>query len=207
MRLAHLQQPGAPQRGVDGDVAGRPGDPRPLRSGSAVRAIVLRGAGDKAFVSGLDISEFETAFSSSATAVGIEAMSAHACARIEAAAKPAVAMINGFCLGAGIQIASSCDLRIATDTAMLAIPAARLGVGYPASSINRWWRWSVRVAVCAARRLDDHRLLRFNHRCRGPSRRLTSCQFSGGARWPDASKSCVNFHTGVHHQVDYVTGE
>jgi enoyl-CoA hydratase/carnithine racemase len=103
----------------------------------AIRVIVLRGAGEKAFVSGLDISEFETAFSSSAMAVGIEAMSARACARIEAAAKPTVAMINGFCMGAGIQIASSCDLRVAADSAVLAIPAARLGVGYPADSIHR----------------------------------------------------------------------
>ena len=103
----------------------------------AIRVIVLRGAGDKAFVSGLDISEFETAFSSSATAVGIEEMSARACARIEASTKPTVAMINGFCMGAGIQIASSCDLRVAAETAVLAIPAARLGVGYPAASINR----------------------------------------------------------------------
>ena len=103
----------------------------------AIRVIVLRGAGDKAFVSGLDISEFETAFSSSAAAVGIEEMSAHACARIEASAKPTVAMVNGFCMGAGIQIASSCDLCVAADTAVLAIPAARLGVGYPAASINR----------------------------------------------------------------------
>jgi enoyl-CoA hydratase/carnithine racemase len=93
----------------------------------AIRVIVLRGAGEKAFVSGLDISEFETAFSSSA----------RACARIEAAAKPTVAMINGFCMGAGIQIASSCDLRVAADSAVLAIPAARLGIGYPADSIHR----------------------------------------------------------------------
>jgi enoyl-CoA hydratase len=97
----------------------------------AIRVIVLRGAGEKAFVSGLGISEFETAFSSSATAVGIEEMSAHACARIEAAAKPTIAMINGFCLGAGIQIASSCDLRVAADTAVLAITAAPAGRRLP----------------------------------------------------------------------------
>jgi enoyl-CoA hydratase/carnithine racemase len=103
----------------------------------AVRVIVLCGAGDKAFVSGLDISEFEGAFSSSATAVGIEEMSARACARIETSPKPTVAMINGFCMGAGIQIAASCDLRVAADTAVLAIPAARLGVGYPIASITR----------------------------------------------------------------------
>jgi enoyl-CoA hydratase/carnithine racemase len=103
----------------------------------AIRVIVLRGAGDKAFVSGLDISEFADAFSSSATAVGIEEMSARACARVENSPKPTIAMINGFCMGAGIQIASSCDLRVAADTAVLAIPAARLGLGYPADSIHR----------------------------------------------------------------------
>jgi enoyl-CoA hydratase/carnithine racemase len=103
----------------------------------AVRVIVLRGAGDKAFVSGLDISEFEGAFSSSTTAVELEELSARACARIAASPKPTLAMINGFCMGAGIQIASSCDLRVAADTAVLAIPAARLGVGYPAASIGR----------------------------------------------------------------------
>ena len=108
-----------------------------FESDPAIRVIVLRGAGDKAFVSGLDISEFETAFSSSATAAGIEEMSAHACARIETATKPTIAMINGFCMGAGIQIASSCDLRVAADTAIFAIPAGRLGLGYPAASIIR----------------------------------------------------------------------
>jgi enoyl-CoA hydratase/carnithine racemase len=86
----------------------------------AIRVIVLRGAGDKAFVSGLDISEFADAFSSSATAVGIEEMSARACARVENSPKPTIAMINGFCMGAGIQIASSCDLRVAADTAVAA---------------------------------------------------------------------------------------
>jgi enoyl-CoA hydratase len=103
----------------------------------AIRVIVLRGAGDKAFVSGLDISEFAGAFSSSATAVGIEEMSARACARIEHSPKATIAMINGFCMGAGIQIAASCDLRVAADAAVLAIPAARLGVGYPIDSITR----------------------------------------------------------------------
>jgi enoyl-CoA hydratase/carnithine racemase len=103
----------------------------------AVRVIVLRGAGDKAFVSGLDISEFAVAFASSASAVAIEEMSARACARIESSVKPTIAMINGFCMGAGIQIAASCDLRLAADAAVLAIPAARLGVGYPIASIKR----------------------------------------------------------------------
>src|SRR5262245_22980158 len=79
----------------------------------AVRVIVLRGTGDKAFVSGLDISQFEDEFSSSATAAGLEEISASANRCIQAARKPTIAMLNGFCIGAGVQIAANCDLRIA----------------------------------------------------------------------------------------------
>jgi enoyl-CoA hydratase len=103
----------------------------------AVRVIVLRGAGDKAFVSGLDISQFEEEFASSQSAAGLEALSARANQRIQAAAKPTIAMINGFCIGAGVQIAASCDIRIAAETASLAITAAKLGLGYPVHGLKR----------------------------------------------------------------------
>src|SRR5262249_15567346 len=89
----------------------------------AGRVIVLRGAGDKAFVSGLDISQFEDEFSSSQTAVRLEELSAAANRRIAGCSKPTIAMISGFCIGAGVQIAANCDLRIADDTAKLAITA------------------------------------------------------------------------------------
>jgi enoyl-CoA hydratase/carnithine racemase len=46
-------------------------------------------------------------------------------------------MINGFCIGAGVQIAASCDLRIAADTATFAVPAAKLGLGYPMPGVKR----------------------------------------------------------------------
>jgi enoyl-CoA hydratase len=108
-----------------------------LEADASVRVIVLRGAGDKAFVSGLDISQFEEAFSSSQAGQGLEEMSARANARIRNAVKPTLAMINGFCIGAGVQIAANCDLRIAGDTATLAITAAKLGIGYPIESIKR----------------------------------------------------------------------
>src|SRR6266540_1998141 len=103
----------------------------------AVRAIVLRGAGEAAFVSGLDISQFEDEFSSSRAAAGLEALSARANRRIQTSSKPTIAMIDGFCIGAGVQIATSCDIRIAADTATLAITAAKLGLGYPVSSLKR----------------------------------------------------------------------
>jgi len=103
----------------------------------AVRVIVLRGAGDKAFVSGLDISQFEDEFSSSQTAVRLEELSAAANRRIAGCSKPTIAMISGFCIGAGVQIAANCDLRIADDTAKLAITAAKLGIAYPVESIRQ----------------------------------------------------------------------
>src|SRR5215813_9791780 len=108
-----------------------------LEAEPAVRVIVLRGAGDKAFVSGLDISQFEDEFSSSATAAGLEELSASANRCIQAARKPTIAMLNGFCIGAGVQIAANCDIRIAADTATFAITAARLGLGYPVPSVKR----------------------------------------------------------------------
>jgi enoyl-CoA hydratase len=108
-----------------------------LEAELAVRVIVLRGAGEAAFVSGLDISQFEDEFSSSQAAVGLEALSARANQRIRTSSKPTIAMIGGFCIGAGVQIATSCDIRIAADTATLAITAARLGLGYPVASLKR----------------------------------------------------------------------
>jgi enoyl-CoA hydratase len=108
-----------------------------LEAEHGVRVIVLRGAGDKAFVSGLDISEFEDEFASSQAAVRLEEISATANRHIQASPKPTIAMIRGFCIGAGLQIAANCDLRVAAETATFAITAAKLGLGYPISSIER----------------------------------------------------------------------
>ena len=108
-----------------------------FESEAAVRVIVLRGTGDKAFVSGLDISQFEDEFSSSQAAAGLQDLSARANQRIQTSPKPTVAMINGFCIGAGMQIAASCDIRIAADTAVFAVTAAKLGLGYPVLGLKR----------------------------------------------------------------------
>src|SRR5262249_59348167 len=104
---------------------------------AAIRVIVLRGAGGTAFVSGLDISEFQDEFSSSPSAASVPALTARANQRIRTSAKPTIAMIEGFCIGAGVQIAANCDLRIAADTATFAITAAKLGLGYPVASLKR----------------------------------------------------------------------
>jgi enoyl-CoA hydratase/carnithine racemase len=107
-----------------------------LEQDAGVRVVVLRGAGEAAFVAGLDISQFEDAFASSQSAE-LGEVSGRANARIQACAKPTIAMIHGFCIGAGLQIAASCDLRIASDRASLSITAARLGLGYPVPALKR----------------------------------------------------------------------
>ncbi len=96
----------------------------------AVRVVVMRGAGDRAFVSGADISEFETKRSSPEARKLFDeagARSAAAFARLE---KPLIAMINGYCIGGGLATAMQADIRIASDDAQFGIPAARLGLGY-----------------------------------------------------------------------------
>jgi enoyl-CoA hydratase/carnithine racemase len=101
-----------------------------------VRLVVLAGAGDKAFVSGADISQFEKERSGPEAVQRYEELAEGAQARLQEFEKPVVAMIRGYCLGAGLNIAAICDLRIAADDARLGIPAARMGLGYRASSMK-----------------------------------------------------------------------
>ncbi len=94
-----------------------------------VRVIVLAGAGDKAFSAGADISEFETG-RTAAQAAEYDALNHTAFEAVAHAAKPTIAAIRGFCMGGGLELAICCDLRLAADNARLAIPAAKLGIGY-----------------------------------------------------------------------------
>jgi enoyl-CoA hydratase/carnithine racemase len=99
-----------------------------------VRVVVLAGAGDKAFVSGADISQFESQRSGPEAVQRYEEIAEGAQLRLHSFDKPTVAMIRGYCLGAGVNIANACDLRIAADDARIGIPAAKLGLGYRVSS-------------------------------------------------------------------------
>jgi enoyl-CoA hydratase len=101
-----------------------------------VRVVVLMGAGDKAFVSGADISQFEKERSGPEAVQRYEELAEGAQAKLQGFEKPTIAMIRGYCLGAGLNIAAICDLRIAADDARLGIPAARMGLGYRASSMK-----------------------------------------------------------------------
>jgi enoyl-CoA hydratase/carnithine racemase len=102
----------------------------------AIRCVVLAGAGDRAFVSGADISQFESQRSAPEAVQRYEALAEDAQARLQSFDKPTVAMVRGYCLGAGVNIANACDLRIAGDDARFGIPAARMGLGYRASSMK-----------------------------------------------------------------------
>ncbi len=96
----------------------------------AVRVVVLKGAGEKAFVSGADISEFEKNRSSAAQAEKYAETSGGLFTRIKEMEKPTLAMIRGYCMGGGLAIAMACDLRIAAEDSVFAIPAARLSIAY-----------------------------------------------------------------------------
>jgi enoyl-CoA hydratase/carnithine racemase len=105
-----------------------------FESDPEVRVIVLAGAGDKAFVSGADISQFESQRSGPEAVQRYEEIAEAAQARLHGCDKPVVAMIRGYCLGAGVNIATACDLRIAAHDARFGIPAAKVGLGYRASA-------------------------------------------------------------------------
>ena len=105
-------------------------------SDSEIRLIVLSGAGDKAFVSGADISQFEKQRSGPEAVQHYEEIAERAQALLQGFDKPVIAMIRGYCLGAGLNIANCCDLRIAAEDARFGIPAAKMGLGYRASSMK-----------------------------------------------------------------------
>jgi enoyl-CoA hydratase/carnithine racemase len=102
-----------------------------------VRVIVLAGAGDKAFVSGADISQFEKQRSSPDAIAEYDAVAGEAQRRLQAIGKPTMAMIRGYCIGGGLGIAIGCDLRIAADDSKFGVPATRLGLGYGAAGVKK----------------------------------------------------------------------
>jgi enoyl-CoA hydratase len=104
---------------------------------NAIRVIVLKGAGDKAFVSGADISEFEEKRSSPETTRNYNQASGKANEALMHVGKPTIAMIRGYCIGGGVAVALSCDMRIAAEDAKFGVPAARLGLGYEAKGVRK----------------------------------------------------------------------
>ena len=104
---------------------------------SSVRVVILKGAGDKAFVSGADISKFGETSSTPEQVRQAEARSEAANRALRECPKPTIAMIQGYCLGGGLGVAVACDLRIAAEGSRFGVPAAKLGVGYRYSVLTQ----------------------------------------------------------------------
>ncbi len=102
-----------------------------------VRVVVLSGAGGKAFVSGADISKFEKERGSKEATEHYNARVKEIYRRIEHFPVPTIAMINGHCIGGGLNLAVCCDLRFCTESSKFAMPAAKLALGYPYHPIRR----------------------------------------------------------------------
>ena len=103
-----------------------------------VRVVVLTGAGGKAFVSGADISKFEDERATQEAVARYNAMTDQVYARVHGFPKPTIAMIRGFCIGGGLNLAVCCDIRICTENARFALPAAKLGLGYGYAGLKRF---------------------------------------------------------------------
>ncbi|WP_193368782.1 enoyl-CoA hydratase [Pelagibius marinus] len=102
-----------------------------------VRVVVLSGAGGKSFVSGADISKFEKERGSEDAVHHYNERIKGVYGRVELFAKPTIAMVNGYCLGGGLNLAAACDLRFCSAKSKFGMPAARLALGYPYHAIRR----------------------------------------------------------------------
>jgi enoyl-CoA hydratase/carnithine racemase len=101
-----------------------------------IRLVVFSGAGEKAFVSGADITQFEDLRAAQEAVARYESVAEQALMGIYNFSKPTLASIKGYCIGGGVNVAMSCDIRIASSDAVFAIPAARLGLGYRYSALK-----------------------------------------------------------------------
>ena len=95
-----------------------------------VRCVAFRGAGTEAFAAGADISEFEKNRAERASVAKYDGLLDQVLHAIQDSRKPSVAMIHGYCMGGGVEVALACDLRYCGESAQFAIPAAKLGLAY-----------------------------------------------------------------------------
>ena len=101
-----------------------------------IRLVVFSGAGEKAFVSGADISQFEDMRAAREAVARYEEMAETALMAIYNCKVPTLSCIRGFCIGGGVNVAISCDIRIASTDSVFSVPAARLGLGYRYSAMK-----------------------------------------------------------------------
>ena len=105
-----------------------------------IRVIVIAGAGEKAFAAGSDISGFESVRADPQKNKHYNDVNERSYNAVYECTKPTVAMIRGYCIGGGLDFATSCDVRFCSDNAVFAVPAGKLGLGYGHEGILRFGR-------------------------------------------------------------------
>jgi enoyl-CoA hydratase/carnithine racemase len=123
-----------------------------------VHVIVVRGAGERAFVSGADISEFSDKRTTVAARADYDEALAAAWGSWRTVDKPIIAMIRGYCIGGGLLTAMQTDIRIAADDSQFGVPAAKLGLGYAYGGVEQLMglvgpAWTAEI-LFSARRLS-----------------------------------------------------
>ncbi len=107
-----------------------------LAASREVRVIVIKGAGDKAFAAGADVNEFPETRSTLLQATAYSRTIARALSAIRLARQPVIAMIRGFCIGGGCELASACDIRIGAEDARVGITPAKIGIILPYEEVR-----------------------------------------------------------------------
>ncbi len=114
-----------------------PGVLESYASDPAIRVVILKGDGDKAFISGGDISSFGAMRGTLEGVRAGDAIGVRMDRALQDCPKPTIAMIRGYCMGGGLRVALGCDLRVGADDTRIGIPAAKLGVGYRFAGVQR----------------------------------------------------------------------
>lgn len=137
---------------------------RAFENDPEVRVIVVAGAGEKAFAAGSDISGFESVRADPAKNRHYNDVNERSYNAVYECTKPTVAMIRGYCIGGGLDFATSCDVRFCSDNAVFAVPAGKLGLGYGHEGILRFARVTglmrARDLFLSGRRMNAEEALR-----------------------------------------------
>jgi enoyl-CoA hydratase len=135
-----------------------------LEADPEVRVVVLTGAGDRAFVSGADISEFGERRTAVEARAGYDRSVGGMFEALRGLTKPVIAKIRGYCIGGGMLTALQADIRVAAVDAQFGVPAAKLGLGYQVGGVAALQRvvgpsWTAEI-LFSARRIDAETALR-----------------------------------------------
>ncbi len=135
-----------------------------LDANPAVRLIVCAGDGEKAFISGADISQFEKLRGTVEAQIVYNKAVENAYQAPLSCTKPVIARIRGICIGGGLGFAAACDLRICSEDSVFRMPAARLGQGYSPAGVRRFMNVlgaaNTMDIFMSARKLDAKEALR-----------------------------------------------